>query len=214
MTSCIQDGLTGAIFVDLQWLPLLVAAGLTGVSAVTGAMFFATIGVWLWIAQYLLWPLQTYFNTLRPSVMCQTGQSMYSFPSIEMFYVTSVVVIVVFYTIAYKGRPGWMSWVCLFLLFVVPAVVLCFFQMNVWWEVLFSAAAAIVLNVWFMSAIYVFISPIAPLFEVILPMGYNDNHGWLTIPGTEEAMQSERSRIHRAHDYKGGLRWRSLTQTV
>ncbi len=210
MNQCIQGGVSGTVFVTMQWLPLLVAASLGGVSWVTGSVFFFVIGTWLWLSSYLLYPLQTYFNTLRASVMCQTGQSMYSFPSIEMFYIASVVTIVVFYAIAYKGRPGWFSWACLFFLFAIPAVVLCFFQLNVWWEVLWSALAAVVLNVAFMSAIYIFVSPNVPYLEVILPLGYNDDHGWFTIPGTEAAMQRERLRIHETFDHKAGRFWKPL----
>ncbi len=200
---CILNGTVGYVFYYSQWLPLLISAAITGISTITRNLFFAFLGTYLFLGQLSLWPFQNYFNSLRPTVMCQTGQSAYSFPSIEMYFVASITTVVIKYAILYRGRPGWLSWIMLFFLFAIPATVLVFFQLNLWWEVLFSAAVGIVETVMFMWWLFIFISPIVPYLESALPFGYNDDHGWLVYHNVAR-YQKHRKRVHKANGWKGG----------
>lgn len=178
---CVMPQQVGTIFIYTQTAPLLFAAAFTGVTAITGWVFFSFLGIYLLIAQYFLWPFQQAFNRGRNPLLCPVGQSQYAFPSIEMFYVSCILTMVVFYVIVYRGRPGVVSWLSLALLLIAAPFVLVFFEFNVWWEVLFSALFGIVFTGAFMAHMYLFFGPSIPYLETIPPLAtfsYNDDSGW------------------------------------
>jgi hypothetical protein len=95
-------------------------------------MFF---GLFLWLAQaFILWPLQIYVNTMRPPPF----QEQYAFPSIEGFYVAALVTVIIVRHALWGWRIGKSMWLmCIFSVASV-SIILAFFRLNVWWQVLMS----------------------------------------------------------------------------
>lgn len=194
----------GILFIYTQAFPWFVAAAFMGVTAITGWSFFTFLGLYMAIAQYFLWPFQAAFNRGRNPLLCPVGQSQYAFPSVEAFYVASLLTLVLFYVIAYRGRPGILSWASLFLLTIAAPFVLLFFEFNVWWEVLISALFGVVFTGGFMVLMWLFWGPAIPYLETIPPFAtfsYNDDAGWGLGGKTQRERyynyDEERRQLHR-----------------
>lgn len=179
---CILPSMFGQLFVYTQMTPLLIGMAFAGFTYLTGSLVFAFMSCFLFVLSYFLWPIQQYMNQTRSPYLCPIGSAAYEFPAIEVVYVTAIVTMVVFYAIFYRGRPGVFAWIGLFLLFAIPAFVLCFFQFNTWSEVLISAAISAVLTSIFMVHLWLFIGPSIPYLECLPPFStfqYSDDMGWL-----------------------------------
>lgn len=199
---CIMPQQVGTLFIYTQTFPLLIAAAFTGVTALTGWIYFTFLGLFIFIGPYFLWPFQQAFNRNRNPLLCPVGQSQYAFPSVEMFCASALLTMVLFYVIAYRGRPGVMSWLFLALLILVVPFVLLFFEFNVWWEVLFSAAVGIVMTSIFMAHMYLFFGPAIPYLETVPPlstMSYHDDNNWASGRLKEKFYNydAERQELHR-----------------
>ncbi len=166
MSACILDGTVGQLLVYTQTLPLLIGAGFTAMTTITGSLYFAFLGGYLFVAQYFMWPIQAYINQQRSPYLCPMGSAVYQFPSVEAFYVFAIGTMVIMYIILYKGNHGVVTWGTLAFWFLIPAGVLVFFQMNTWQEVLFSAGLAVGLTAIFMVHMFMFIDPCLPFLEV------------------------------------------------
>lgn len=180
-TACILDGTFGQMFVQLQEIPLLVGCCFSAVVYMTRSTFIFFLLLYIFIFPYFIWPFQTYLNQTRSPYLCPIGSSVYQFPAIEMCYVSAVITMVICYTIFYRGRPGILMWIWLFLIFAIPAVVLCFFQFNVWYEVLMSAAISMAMTTVFMVHMFLFVTPCLPYLECVPPFStfnYCDDMGW------------------------------------
>jgi hypothetical protein len=208
--ACILHPTYGQFFIYTQSLPLLIGAAFTGLTAVTGSLFFAFLGGYLFVMGYFVWPFQAYINQTRNPLLCPLGASQYAFPAIEMLYVMAIVTMVLYYTIFFHGRPGYWTWFSLFLLLAVPAGVLVFFQFNVWYEVLMSAGVSLVLTTMFMIHMQLFIAPSIPYLEVVPPFSsfyYSDDLAYGYNPHSYPDFQKARRRVHQEANYKGE-RWR------
>ena len=201
---CVMPQNVGILFIYTQAFPWFIAAGFTGVTALTGWAFFAFLGVYMALAQYFVWPFQAAFNRGRNPLLCPVGQSQYAFPSVEAFYVASLLTLVIFYVIAYRGRPGAISWVSLFILILAAPFVLLFFGFNEWWEVLFSALLGVVFTCAFMIHMWLFWGPAIPYLETVPPFStfsYNDDFGWALGGKRQKERYSnydtERRELHR-----------------
>jgi hypothetical protein len=166
MSACILDGTVGQLLVYTQTLPLLIGAGFTAMTTITGSLYFAFLGGYLFVAQYFMWPIQAYINQQRSPYLCPMGSAVYQFPSVEAFYVFAIGTMVIMYIFLYKGNHGVVTWGTLAFWFLIPAGVLVFFQMNTWQEVLFSAGLAVGLTAIFMVHMFMFIDPCLPFLEV------------------------------------------------
>jgi hypothetical protein len=200
MSACIIQGSIGQLLIYTQTLPLLIGAGFTALTTITGSLYFAFLGGYLYVAQYILWPFQAYINQNRPFYLCPIGSAVYQFPSIEAFYVFAIGTMVIMYIILYKANHGFMTWGTLAFWFLIPAGVLVFFQMNTWQEVLYSAAIAVVLTVTFMVHMYLFIDPCLPFLETVPPFStfsYSDDYGWGWSRKKFPHYHVYRRRIHR-----------------
>lgn len=181
MSACVLDGTVGQLLIYTQTLPLLIGAGFTFMTTVTGSLYFFCLGMYLFAAQYFMWPIQAYINQQRSPYLCPIGSAVYQFPSIEAFYVFAIGTMVIMYIILYKGNHGWVLYGSLAFWFLVPAGVLVFFQMNTWQEVLYSAGLAVALTAIYMVHQYLFIDPCLPFLEAVPPFStfnYSDDHGW------------------------------------
>lgn len=201
---CVMPQNVGILFIYTQAFPLFIAAGLAGVTALTGWQFFAWLGLYLYVSQFFVWPFQAAFNRGRNPMLCPIGQSQYAFPSVEMFYAASILTLVLFYVIFYRGRPGVLSWLSLTLLLLGGPFVLLFFEFNVWWEVLFSALLGVVFTGFFMVMVWLFLGPAIPYLEVIPPFStfsYNDDPGWALGGASQKERyynyNEERRQLHR-----------------
>lgn len=206
---CVLPATFGQLFVYTQMTPLLIGMAFAGFTYLTGSLFFAFLSVFLFVLSYFLWPIQEYINQTRSPFLCPIGSAAYEFPAIEMVYVSAIVTMVICYSIFYRGRPGTFAWIGLFLLFAIPAVVLCFFQFNTWLEVLISAVISAVLTVIFMFHMVFFIAPAIPYLECVPPFStfqYSDDMGWgwnrIRFPYYWE----HRCKIHEATNVKAD-RW-------
>ena len=200
MSACVLDGTVGQILVYTQTLPLLIGAGFTALTTVTGSLYFLFLGGYLWIAQYMLWPFQAYVNQNRSPYLCPIGSAVYQFPSIEAFYVFAIGTMVIMYIILYKANHGFMTWGTLAFWFLIPAGVLVFFQMNTWQEVLYSAAIAVVMTVTFMIHMWLFVDPCIPFLETMPPFStfsYSDDYGWGWSRKRHPHYHEYRRHIHR-----------------
>lgn len=204
LSVCVMPQNVGVLFIYTQAFPLFIAAAFTGVTALTGWVFFAFLGIYMLVAQYFLWPFQAAFNRGRNPLLCPIGQSQYAFPSVEMFYAASLLTLILFYVIGYRGRPGVLSWLSLCVLLLAAPFVLLFFEFNEWWEVLFSALMGIIFTTIFMVHMWLFWGPAIPYLETIPPFStfsYNDDFGWALGGKRQKEIytnyDTERRELHR-----------------
>lgn len=179
--ACILHPTYGQYFIMVQNIPLLIGAAFSGVTYVTGNLFFAFLGFYLFAMGYFVWPFQYWLNITRNPLLCPLGASRYEFPAIEMLYLSALITMVIYYSIAYHGRPGWLTYVVLFFALAIPGVVLTFFQFNIWYEVLLSAGIGVVMTTVFMVHMQFFIGPAIPYLEVVPPFStfdYADDLGY------------------------------------
>lgn len=180
---CVLSRQTATVFLYLEWIPVTISAAISGINMVlAGNIFFYAVSVWLFLSHYQLYPFQAYFNMIRPEILCALGEETYKFPSIVMYYVGSVGTIVIVYALLWPTRTSYIRWVWVFLLFMVPAFTLVWFQFNVWYEVLFTFLWSIVMNMGFMLLARFFLAPAWAYLECVPPytwMGVNDTGGWL-----------------------------------
>lgn len=200
-TVCVLPGQLGAYLIMLQELPLIIGAGFCGITYMTGNIFFALCGGYLFLMSYMLWPIQAYINESRNPYLCPIGSAAYQFPSMEAFYISSIVTMVVCYAIFFKGRPSKLGWGLLFIVFAGVAFVLCFFQFNVWQEVLMSSGIGIVCTLIFMVHMAYMIAPCIPYLEHIPPFstfGYCDDLGYMA---RDSEYHATRKRLHKITQY-------------
>jgi len=206
---CVINNNFGLFFVHLQELPLLIGAGLTAITYFTGSPFFAAAGFYLYIMSWFLYPFQTYFNITRNPLLCPLGSAAYEFPSMEAFYITSLVTMVIWYRILFKGRPTKLAWGGVFLAFAIPTTALLFFQFNVWYEVLMSAGIAVFTTSVFMLHMAYMWSDSLPYLEHVPPcstFGYKDDLGWAERDDSYHEKRQELHKIlHFNHD-----KWRTV----
>jgi hypothetical protein len=197
---CIIQSNYGIFFVYTQQVPLLIGTVFSGVVYLTGSIFFAACGFYLFFASYFLWPFQAYINQIRNPLLCPIGSAAYEFPAMEMFYVSSVITMVIWYTIFFRGRPGILSWIWMVILFGGAAFVLCFFQFNAWFEVLLSAAVGFVMTTIFMFHMVYFFCPCFPYLECVAPFTFtemNDSLGFGYNAYKYKHFSSRRKEMHR-----------------
>lgn len=208
--ACILDPTYGQFFIMIQTIPLVVGSAFTGVTYVTGNLFFACLGFYLFALGYFVWPFQYYLNVTRNPLLCPLGAAQYEFPAIEMLYVSALVTMVVYYSIFFHGRPGWLSYLMLFFTITIPAIVLTFFQFNVWYEVLLSAAIGMIGTIVFMIHMQLFIAPALPYLELVPPFStfsYSDDLGFGYNSYKYPAFQKQRKLLHEQANYKYS-RWK------
>jgi hypothetical protein len=199
-TVCIIQGNFGQFFILTQEVPLLIGMIFSGFVYITGSIFFAACGFYLFFASYFLWPFQAYINQIRSPLLCPIGSAAYEFPCMEMFYVSSIITIVIWHTIFFRGRPGVLSWLWMVILFGAAAFILCFFQFNIWYEVLFSAAIGLVMTSIFMLHMVLFFCPSFPYLECVPPFTISEmndslGYGYNALKYTN--FKNCRKQIHR-----------------
>jgi hypothetical protein len=213
MSVCVLTGNLNYAMVNVQMLPTLIGTAFTFMTYLTGSLFIAIVGGFLFVMGYFVWPFQAYLNQTRIPVLCPVGFSMYQFPALEVMYPVACATMVVWYTIFFRGRPGAVGWFSLFLLFAVPSVALSFFQFNIWYEILMSAGIAIVLSSLFMVHLVLFIAPCIPYLETVPPFttfSYNDDLGFGVDCQKYGNFFKERQRLHKMLKHTG-QRWKPTT---
>lgn len=202
---CILSETAAKIFLGLQLSPWAVSGIIWVLNLVqSGSVFFYYISLWLGFSHYTLYPFQEQFNMIRPEIMCALGQESYKFPSVMIYYVGSVVTIVIVYCAMWPTRTSYMRWVWIGLLMLAPSFVLVWFEFNVWYEVLFSMLWGAIQTTGFMLVMRFFLRPAWPYMECAPPctwMGLNDDAGWLCEQTNE--YRAHRKRIRRAAGLDG-----------
>jgi hypothetical protein len=211
---CFLPGNIGYAMVNLQMLPTLIGTSFTFMTYLTGSLFIAICGGFLFLMGYFVWPFQEYINQTRAPFLCPVGFAVYQFPALEVMYPVACVTMVVWYSIFFRGRPGAIGWFSLFLFFAIPSIVLPFFQYNQWYEVLMSGGIAIVLSSIFMIHMILFIAPCIPYLETVPPFStfsYNDDLGFCYDCQKYGNFDKMRQRLHKVTQHKG-QRWKLKKQ--
>jgi hypothetical protein len=177
MATCSTTDVVCNALVYSQSIPSFVAVGCTAASYVTYNPIYFVYGLFLWVCQVVLWSFQIYFEMMRPVPF----SAQYAFPSIEAFYVSSLCTIIIIYSALYGVRRGWSIWLALFILFVAPCFVLVFFQMHVFWQVLFSILLGSVVTMGFTLVLWLMLADALLYLQFSPPlswMGFYGSTGW------------------------------------
>ena len=190
---------TGAqMFVYVEAAPWAISGCMFALNLVlNGSVFFYFVSLWLGFSHYVLYPFQSYLNMIRPQILCALGEESYKFPNVLMYYIGGIATVVVVYAILWPTRTSYMRWIWLALLALCPAFVLCWFEFNVWYEVLFSFLWSAVMTTGFMLLLRFYIAPAWPYMECVPPctwMGLHDRQGWLNPPTKEYLRRRKRIR--------------------
>lgn len=164
--SCISTQ-TLVVVLQMPWIITLILWGLSlRKNQITGVwgkeITVVMLGLWLCTWQLSLYLFQYGLSWVRPNPFNLTG-IYYGFPSEIGFYVgfgaTFVIGIAVVLNIAFN----WIYWAGLFVVVIGPAIVLCWFEFNVWFEVLFSMLLGSAITILFLVIMIYGIKPELPI---------------------------------------------------
>ncbi len=181
MTTTFVQDIWGYTLV-LPWLVLLAfavhwstdRAGRFGKQLIT-----LLYGFWLTIVIAFLYILKSKFNTLR-SDPYNVDVIEWAYPCDVAFYTAAASTYVITYSIIWRRQLPAMYWAFFIIFCVTPPAILVFFQYNVWWEVLISAAIGIIITVFYLSVVktfmpadYITVMMMLPIFKMFMA---NDSH--------------------------------------
>jgi hypothetical protein len=151
MSSCIYPSYVGQVYAYthlIPWIvPLLILTfswqrdrktGYYGVELVTNLY-----SAWLSVGALWVWELQAAFDVMRHNPYCPDQMSA-AFPSMEGFYVSSVVTSVILFTYLWNVPLSETYWVVCIAFLGGPPLVLVWFTYNTTYEVLVSVLMGIV----------------------------------------------------------------------
>ena len=165
MSSCVYTSYTGTAFGMVQLLPWAIPMAVTLGSLTrdkNGRRGFEFTTFWysfyLTFCQIIIYELQYSFRAMRSDPFC-TGIISAAFPSSSTFFVAALISFILMFTFATNMVFDWKYWVYLFCIFFIPPCYLVWLEYNLWWEILVSAALAIIANVAYFVALYYCVRP-------------------------------------------------------
>jgi len=169
MSGCVYTSLTGTAFGLVQILPWAIPTAITLFSYSRNwngkDWGFEFTPFWysfyLTLCQTCIYILQFAVHDMRADPFC-THVVTAAFPSSSTFMVVAIISFFVFSTFVHNAVFSWKYWIWAILIFIVPPSVLIWVQYNVWWEVLVSAALAIVANIGFLIWLHHCVKPQLP----------------------------------------------------
>lgn len=239
--ACVYHGIGGISISYAHKIPFLISMSLsimgfvitkrvknpfTGRIERYGEIIFPILGLYLHVTQYMLWPLQRYFNVIRPDPYCP-GHEGYAFPSIEAFYTAALITFIVAYCVVWSVKQPWTRWVLFLLIFALPNLILIWYGHNEWWQVLVSMFVGVFTSVTFVIVLRYYISPSFPYMLNSWPLnwlGYYDTYCSLEHPERDQyyffyVRQWQREYHKRSYPSSSsfwqhyGQRWQELEET-
>ena len=131
-------------------------------------------GLYWFLVQGVLYLAQFYFQIERPDPYCAVYHT-YAYPSSEVYYSVSLVAAILTWTVYYRVQHSLQAWLGLYVLLFVPSILLWFFQMNRWWEVLWTALMAVASTVPFTLLL---IEGVTPNIDYIENCSLMSWYGW------------------------------------
>lgn len=160
MSSCVYTSYTGTAFGMVQILPWVVPTAVTLGSFTrdkNGRRGFEFTTFWysfyLTFCQLILYELQYSFHAMRSDPFCHNVITA-AFPSATTFFVTALISFIVLFTFITNMVFDWKYWVYLLCIFIAPPCYLVWLDYNTWWEILVSAALALLANVTYFIVLY------------------------------------------------------------
>jgi hypothetical protein len=157
-----------------HFLPFLITGFSKAVSFFYHEPLFFFYGMFWFLMQGVLWLMQMYFQIVRPDPFCSIYHS-FAYPSSEIYYTMAFATSVITWTCWYRVQQGISAWICIYLFVFLPPIILVFFDMNRWWEVLWTALLAIVTNIPFTLLM---IQGVQPNIDYIENCGLMSWYGW------------------------------------
>ena len=146
--SCYYVTWAGQALGATHFLPFIITGFTKVVSFFYHEPLFFFYGLFWFAMQGVLWLAQHYFQIVRPDPFCSIYHT-YAYPSSEIYYIFAAVTAIMTWTMYFKVQQSIQVWVIVYLVVFIPAGLLWFFQMNRWWEILWTALLSIVSNVIF-----------------------------------------------------------------
>jgi len=149
---------------------------------------------YLTFCQLVIYELQYSFRAMRSDPFCHNVISA-AFPSSTTFFVTVLISFIVMFTFLTNMVFAWQYWVYLLCFFFVPPAYLVWLEYNTWWEILVSAALAIVANVAYFIALSYCVRPQMPYILNTAPCT------WFSVTDTylmsdAQQVEYEQLRVH------------------
>lgn len=179
MSGCVYTSLTGSAFGLVQLLPWAIPTAVTLFSwsrSWNGKEWgFEFTPFWysfyLSLCQFIIYILQMSVNSIRADPFCSNILGA-AFPSSATFMVVAVISFFVFSTFIHNAVFSWTYWLWALVIFIIPPSVLIWVQYNEWWEVLTSAALAVVANIAFLIWLHFCVKPELPFILNSFPCNY------------------------------------------
>lgn len=175
--GCYYVSIRGTAFGWTQMIPIFVTLGCFIASAVSNQAIYFIYSIFLFFPQWTCFCFQYFFQYARPNPICQLYHT-WAFPSIETMYIGSIVAAFITYAVFWPVYQSWVTWLCIYILALLPPLVLIYMQYNVWWEVLFSFLFGALCSVAFMLVVRYFMKPNMHYLRLFFPFylfGYEDN---------------------------------------
>lgn len=176
MDGCYYIGYGAQAFGWTQLFPSIVGICFFVITAATKQPFFVIFSTFLYVPQFILWVLQSYFAAVMPDPVCQLYHS-YAFPSITAFYIA--VLFVTFMVISWQHNysHGWLVYLVFFTLLIGIPFVLIYMGYNRWWEIAYSLGIGVLTSFVFIYCFQLFVVPVLPYLMHQFPLwhlGYKD----------------------------------------
>jgi hypothetical protein len=169
-------------------VPTAVGLALTLMTMSTKQPLYFFFNLYLYIPQWFLWCFQYYFQVARPDPICQLYHT-WAFPSVEAFYVASLVTLFVLIVYVWDIDHSWFTWVLFIVFGLAPPLVLIWTSYNRWWEVLFSVLFGVLSTAVFVALWCNYMVPNLPYWQ-------NYSFLWLCAYEDNICMSKEQQQLY------------------
>jgi hypothetical protein len=197
MSSCYYFAYNGFSFTSVEAVAFVYTLFLFLITVLTGERIYAFFGLYLYAPQWMCWCVQYYFRYYRPNP-CAIYMS-YAFPELNSMYVGAALGAFIGYFYLWKHVVyTWISWLLLYILAIVPAMIFIYLGWGAWWQVTISLAIGFLSGILFAYIVRYFVRPNMKYLQWHIPFslfGYKDT---LINRRNKEEIQKSLERVWHA----------------